>query len=71
MATDEIRLNVNGMKCGGCVANAEQALKAVAGVASCQVDLAGKSARVTGSAGPDALIAALQKAGYPASLKPD
>jgi copper chaperone CopZ len=70
MGVNQIELNVNGMKCGGCVANAEQALKAVPGVSACKVDLAGRSASVTGSAGADALIAALQKAGFPASVKP-
>lgn len=61
--------DVNGMKCGGCVAKAQEALKAVPGLADAKVDLAGKSAVVTGDVDPAAVIAALQKVGYPANVK--
>ena len=60
---------VNGMKCGGCMAKAQEALKAVPGLVDAKVDLAGKSALVTGDVDPAAVIAALQKAGYPAQVK--
>ena len=59
---------VNGMKCGGCVAKAQEALKRVPGLVDAKVDLAGKSAVVTGDVDPAAVIAALQKAGYPAKV---
>ncbi len=61
--------DVNGMKCGGCVAKAQEALQAVPGLVDAKVDLAGKSALVTGDVDPAAVIAALQKVGYPAKLK--
>ena len=60
---------VNGMKCGGCVAKAQEALQAVPGLVDAKVDLAGKSALVTGDVDPAAVIAALQKVGYPTNLK--
>jgi Cu+-exporting ATPase len=61
--------DVNGMKCGGCVAKAQDALKTVPGLVDAKVDLAGKSALVTGDVDPAAVIAALQKVGYPANVK--
>ncbi len=61
--------DVNGMKCGGCVAKAQEALKAVPGLVDAKVDLADKSALVTGDMDPAAVIAALQKVGYPANVK--
>lgn len=60
---------VNGMKCGGCVAKAREALQAVPGLVDAKVDLAGKSAVITGDVDPAAVIAALGKAGYPAQVK--
>ncbi len=60
---------VNGMKCGGCVAKAQAALQAVPGLVDAKVDLAGKSAVVSGDVDPAAVIAALSKAGYPAQVK--
>lgn len=60
---------VNGMKCGGCVAKAEEALKALPGLVDAKVDLAGKSALITGDVDSAAVIAALQKVGFPANIK--
>jgi copper chaperone CopZ len=59
---------VDNMKCGGCVAKAEQAIRAVPGVTDVQVDLAGKSAVVAGSFEPKAVADALARAGYPARV---
>lgn len=61
----ETQYRVNGMKCGGCVANVEQALKAVAGVVGVRVDLAQGLVRVRGEANAQAVIVALNQAGYP------
>lgn len=36
---NQLVLQVNGMKCGGCAARLQKALEAVDGVASAQVDL--------------------------------
>ncbi|MDZ4805520.1 MAG: heavy-metal-associated domain-containing protein [Candidatus Eisenbacteria bacterium] len=41
------KFHVDGMTCGGCVASVTRVLEATPGVASSQVDLAGKSALVT------------------------
>ncbi len=60
---------VNGMKCGGCVTKAQEALKAVPGLVDAKVDLAGKSALISGDVDPAAVIVALQKVGYPANIK--
>jgi len=61
-----IRLEVSGMRCGGCAANVEKALRSVSGVADVRVDLAAGSAEVRGTAPPEALVAAVQRAGYDA-----
>lgn len=60
-------LAVEGMKCGGCVANVKKALSAVPGVTGVDVDLGAKRATVQGSASTDALVAAVQAAGYRAT----
>ena len=65
----QLVFEVNGMKCAGCVAKAQEALKSVPGVVNAEVDLAGKSALVTGDVDPATVIAALQKVGYPATIK--
>ncbi len=67
--TKETRYTVNGLKCGGCVSKATVALQALPGVTAAQVDLATKSAVVQGEVAPEAVIRALQGAGYSAELK--
>ena len=62
--TMETILNIEGMMCPHCQARVEKALKAIAGVASVVVDLAAKTAVVTGTADPAALKAAVTDAGY-------
>lgn len=61
-----IDLNVSEMSCASCVGRVERVLKAVPGVTGAQVNLATGRAQVTGVAQLDALLAALDKAGYPA-----
>lgn len=63
-------LAIEGMKCGGCVANVKRALAAVPGVADVDVDLRAKRATVQGSASTNALVAAVQAAGYRAMPAP-
>lgn len=67
--SQQIVFEVNGMKCGGCVTKVEEALRDVPGLLQVQIDLAGRSARVTGQVDAAVVIAALQKAGYPAKVK--
>ena len=61
--------NVTGMTCAACSNRVEKAVSAVEGVTSCAVSLLTNSMGVEGTASPDAIIAAVEKAGYGASLK--
>ena len=62
--TMETILKIEGMMCPHCQARVEKALTAVAGVETVTVDLAAKTAAVTGSADPAVLKAAVIDAGY-------
>ena len=61
--------NVTGMSCAACSARVENAVKKVDGVTSCAVSLLTNSMGVEGTASPEAIIAAVQDAGYGASKK--
>ncbi|MEQ1822285.1 MAG: heavy metal translocating P-type ATPase [Fimbriimonadaceae bacterium] len=61
-------LRVEGMTCSACVNYVESALKQVAGVEGASVNLANNTARVEGTADVADLIAAVEGAGYRASL---
>ena len=63
--------NVTGMSCAACSAAVEKAVKGVPGVTECAVSLLTNSMGVEGSADPVAVVAAVQKAGYGASLRGD
>ena len=60
---------VTGMSCAACSARVEKAVSHVSGVTSCSVSLLTNSMGVEGAADPQAVIAAVQAAGYGASLK--
>ena len=60
---------VTGMSCAACSTRVEKAVSAVPGVTSCSVSLLTNSMGVEGTATPDAVISAVQAAGYGASLK--
>jgi Cu+-exporting ATPase len=62
------RLAVIGMTCAGCVKAVTRVLARVPGAAHVQVTLETGRAEVTGKAAPDALLAAVRKAGYGAEL---
>ncbi|MCP1727561.1 Cu+-exporting ATPase [Natronospira proteinivora] len=67
--SDEIRLQLQGLSCAGCVRRAEQALADVPGTAQAEVNLATESAIVRYADTPPELkdvLASLRKAGYPA-----
>jgi heavy metal translocating P-type ATPase len=55
---------VNGMTCASCVGRVELALRAVPGVEEASVNLLTGRADVRGTAPPDALRAAVERAGY-------
>ena len=60
---------VTGMSCAACQARVEKAVSKVPGVKSVAVSLLTNSMGVEGEADPKAVIEAVQKAGYGASLK--
>ena len=60
--------NVTGMSCAACSARVERVVKKVQGVESCSVSLLTNSMIVEGSASSQDIIAAVEKAGYGASL---
>ena len=64
----EIKLNISGMKCGGCVASVEKALQAEAGIESVAVSLDDACAVITGTADAANLAKAVTDAGFPAEL---
>ena len=59
-------LAVEGMTCASCVGRVEKALMAVPGVTGAVVNLATERASVQGMANPQALVAAIARAGYEA-----
>lgn len=61
--------NVTGMSCAACAARVEKAVNGVDGVTSCAVSLLTNSMGVEGTADSSAVIDAVKKAGYGASLK--
>ena len=61
--------NVTGMSCAACSARVEKAVSKVDGVTSCSVNLLMNSMGVEGAASPESIIAAVEAAGYGASLK--
>ncbi|MFD1515292.1 heavy-metal-associated domain-containing protein [Halomarina rubra] len=60
-------LTVTGMSCGHCEQSVEEALEAVDGVESASADNEAETATVEGEADTDALVAAVEGAGYDAS----
>lgn len=61
--------NVTGMSCAACSARVEKAVLKVPGVTSCSVSLLTNSMGVEGTATPQSIIAAVNEAGYGATLK--
>ncbi len=60
---------VTGMSCAACSARVEKAVSKVEGVTSCSVSLLTNSMGVEGTASPEAIIKAVQDAGYGASRR--
>ena len=61
--------NVTGMSCAACSARVEKAVSNVPGVTACSVSLLTNSMGVEGTAADQAVIDAVQAAGYGASVK--
>ena len=71
MSDQQSTLDVRGMTCNNCVRHVSQALRGLPGVGEVQVDLASGKARVQhdpGRASAGDLVAAVEGAGYEASL---
>ena len=68
MSIIETRYSVTGMKCGGCIAKATEAVSKVPGYVGADFDLKTGSAVVKGSVDPQDVVNALTKVGYPAEV---
>ena len=72
--TETVRLQIGGMTCASCVGRVEKALARVPGSSAVSVNLATNTAqlqRLAGSADAASLLAAVQRAGYTATLLAD
>ncbi len=65
----EFRLSVQGLKCGGCIAKAQTALKGLPGYRDSEFDLKAGTAVVRGTLGADEAARAITGAGYPATVR--
>lgn len=63
-----LKFRITGMSCAACSARVEKAVSALAGVESCSVNLLTNSMTLEGTATADAVIAAVEAAGYGAAL---
>ena len=64
--SEKTQYYVQGMKCNGCIANANKALTDIPGFESAEFDLQQGTAEVAGNVDPQAVCQALASAGYPA-----
>ncbi|WP_458524900.1 heavy metal translocating P-type ATPase [Onishia taeanensis] len=62
-----MRLSLSGMTCASCVKSVQQALERTPGVSTAEVNFASHTAQVRGSASAEALVEAVESAGYGAS----
>ncbi|MDD1794425.1 cadmium-translocating P-type ATPase [Enterovibrio sp. ZSDZ42] len=69
--TASLQLILSGMTCASCVSSVESAIKSVSGVDSVNVNLAERTALVSGHADAKALITAIESAGYGAEVSED
>jgi copper chaperone CopZ len=58
-------LKVEGMRCGHCVGRVTKSIHEIDANAEVDVDLQGRTVRVTTNAAMDAVASALAEAGYP------
>jgi len=63
------RFDITGMSCAACSARVEKAVSSVSGVTECSVNLLTASMKVEGDVPSADIIAAVEKAGYGASLQ--
>ncbi|MBW3227154.1 heavy metal translocating P-type ATPase [Marinobacter adhaerens] len=70
-ADEQIHLSVTGATCASCVNTIEKALMSVSGISHAHMNLADNTATATGDADPEALVKAVESAGYGASVIAD
>lgn len=63
-----IEVSMDGMACVSCVSPVERSLQAVLGVVQATVNMATELGAIRGVAAADALVAAIEKAGYEAPI---
>ncbi len=68
---EQIHLSVSGATCASCVNTIEKALMSVAGISHAHMNLADNTATASGDADPEALVKAVESAGYGASVIED
>ncbi|SFU35615.1 copper-exporting P-type ATPase CopA [Xenorhabdus koppenhoeferi] len=71
ISDDSVQLLLDGMTCASCVGKVQKVLQSVDGVEYARVNLAERSALVTGRASPNILVEAVIKAGYGAEIIQD
>ncbi|MBU2953050.1 heavy metal translocating P-type ATPase [Marinobacter sp. F3R08] len=67
----QVHLAVTGATCASCVNTIEKALMSVAGISHAHMNLADNTATASGNADPEALVNAVESAGYGASVIED
>ncbi|MDY6842389.1 MAG: HAD-IC family P-type ATPase, partial [Pseudomonadota bacterium] len=67
----QVHLSVTGATCASCVNTIEKALMSVGSVSHAHMNLADNTATATGNADPEALVKAVESAGYGASVIQD
>ena len=70
MSQDNLRISVSGICCGNSIVRAQKAIKAIEDVNKVRIDLANKLAHIEGGPDPEAVVAGLIGAGFPAVYEP-
>ncbi|TCK17985.1 heavy-metal-associated domain-containing protein [Thiogranum longum] len=70
MSQSDVQIKVGGICCGNSIVRAQKVIKAFDEVKAVRIDLANNLAHIEGSPDPEAIVAALIGAGFPASCEP-
>ena len=69
MSNADLKIQVSGICCGNSIVRAQKAIKTIEGVDRVRIDLANNLAHISGSPSPQAVVAALEAAGFPAAYE--